>query len=115
MADTVHEVEIEFTRRVTFHVKNPQDLHSAIYRAEASLWEGDCPDDEGMPSSEVKTVRVGEREFQFSYHYDWNGPTVRGLHQIVTTVRLDGEKVAESRDFKTAVGVAEAALEGGDA
>ncbi len=116
MTDTpVHEVRLEVTRRVTFHVTNPRDVYSAIRTAETRLWDGDPADDEDMPSVEVTAVKVGDREIGFSTRYDWNGPTERGLHRMITTARVDDTQVAEHHDFETVIRLAEAALEDGGA
>ena len=110
-APVVHEVRLKVTRYVTFNIEKAQDLYAAIYRAEANLWDGDSPDDEDMPSSEVTSVRVGDHEIELSYHYDWNAPLVRGLHQQVTVARVDGKEVSQSHSFEAAVRLAEAALD----
>lgn len=114
-APVMHEVRLKVTRYVTFNVEKAQDLFAAIYRAEANLWDGDAPDDEDMPSSEVTSVRFGDHEIELSYHYDWNAPLVRGLHQQVTVVRLDGKEVSQSHSFESAVRLAEAALDASQA
>lgn len=110
-APVVHEVRLKVTRYVTFNIEKAQDLFAAIYRAEANLWDGDSPDDEDMPSSEVMSVRFGDHEIELSYHYDWKAPLVRGLHQQVTVCRLDGNEVSRSHSFEDAVRLAEAALD----
>jgi hypothetical protein len=110
---TVHEVRVAVTRHMTFRIEKAKDAFSAIYQAEVNVWEGDSPDDEDLPSLEVKSVTVDDREIELSYSYDWDAPLVRGLHQQVTTAYVDGKRITENLSFKSAVEVAEAFVQGG--
>jgi hypothetical protein len=111
---TVHEVRVAVTRYMTFRVEDSADAYTAIGRAERLVWDDGSPDDEDLPSLEVKAVTVNGREIEFTDHIDWNGPTdARGLHGYIHQARIDGEKVAEARSFEDTVRLAEASVEGG--
>jgi hypothetical protein len=111
---TVHEVRVAVTRYMTFRVEDSADAYAAIGRAERLVWDDGTPDDEDLPSLEVRAVTVNGREIEFTDHIDWNGPKdARGLHGYIYEARVDRARVAESRSFEDAVRLAEAAVEGG--
>lgn len=77
-----YRVEIEVTRTLTFLVEDAEDAAEAIRQADRSLWDGEDPEEEGMPSTQVQSVTVDDREIRFHYHLDYAGPKDdRGLTQ----------------------------------